>query len=168
MKKNLIIIGIGIVLVGVGLTAWNYFGQGEQNIEVTDISIVDASDISPYLKGLEFTDKKGNIITIYIFETLSKDSVKIKEGIGLGLPRSYELITNNFIEITYPDSIKDNTQVIKVIPNGNFNTVMRLDDDADVMAMVPFSDVDDQGKEFEFRVTPINGKIIFSLINITE
>lgn len=36
MKKNLIIIGIGIVLVGAGLMAWGYFGQGESEIVKLD------------------------------------------------------------------------------------------------------------------------------------
>ena len=134
-------------------------------------SIVDSSSFGPYVKGLEFSDQKGNIITIYVpnYDKLPDFSVEMRDCINLGAPEGYEIITNEFIEFKFPDSvveIEDWTYTIAVKTVEDFNTVMIFDEDENVMVRTPYSGSDDG--RIEFRAVPSNKKITFALINISE
>jgi len=137
------------------------------SITVSSISIVDATSVGENMKGLELTDKKGNIITTYVSDSLPDDAVGIKDGMELGAPAGYEIITNEFIELTYSDAVvNDQRQTIRITHIGDFNTVMIFDTHEKEMTRTPYLILDDG--RVEFRATPIDGKITFSLINITE
>lgn len=130
------------------------------------IQVVDATSVGSGLQGLETSDQKGNVVTTFVADVLPKDSVKITEGVDFGKPDGYEIITNQFVELTYPVSIKAQRQIVRVTPNGVFNTVMVFDPDAEVMREIPYVELN--GNVIEFRVKPVDGKITFALINVTE
>ncbi len=117
------------------------------------------------VKGIVKTDLKGNIVTTYAKQNIEDKVIKIKEGIDYGKPDNVEILTNGFIEITYSPANKVR-KIVSIKSLDEFNTVMVYDPENEDMVMTPYI-VNDRG-EVEFRVMPNDGKVIFSLIYISE
>ena len=117
------------------------------------------------IKGVTKSDLNGNQVTTYIYGAVEATAVKITEGIDFGKPEKFEIVTNGFIQITYPPEIKK-PQIIGIRPSKKGNTVLVHDSKNGFMKKTPFMVNDDN--EIVFKVEPINGKIIFSIVNELE
>jgi len=188
--ENPVTIKAGDVYVDAGATAIDY-EDGDVTVITSGLDLVNTSIAGIYTVTYTATDKDGNKtvknriirviektvniiqktdrnnneITVFIQDIYDQNKVEIKEGIDYGKPKKYRIITNNFIEITYPEEVI-NRQIIEVKPIVKFNTVMVYDPNENTMERIPYI-INKQGY-VEFREKPINGKIIFSLIFITE
>lgn len=129
------------------------------------LQTIDNVDIGKSIIGLETKDNKGNNIIIYLPNSFNKDGIKIKDGINYGKPENYDIITNNFIEITYPEKMVYR-QTIEIKPVEEINTVMVFNPDEMEMTRTPYTNLDNGG--IEFRVEPVNSKVIFALMFISE
>jgi hypothetical protein len=175
MNKQMIkIIALSAVLYGcdsggsstdINNTSSTDINNTQPQSNLTIQRVISESE-GPGLKGLQTVDGSGNTITTYISDDLLDDSMLIVGGVDLGKPDSYEMVTNEFIEMHYPESIGDQLQTIKVKPIERFNTVMIFDADENIMKRAPYVDI--SSDEIEFKAQPINGVITFALFYIAE
>ncbi len=131
-----------------------------------EISYKNSTDTSVDIES-SLIDRLGNKITITLPNVYTDSDVVIIEGVNLGEhPETYKFLTNRWIEITLPKE-QINRQLIKVKPNGQFNSVMKADEAEEVIILTPFL-INKETGNVEFKVSPTNGKITFSLIQINE
>lgn len=138
----------------------------EKTVTEIPTSVVDATSVGADLVGVEATDQKGNIVTAYVGSTSLADGTVVTEGVDLGAPDNYKIITNKFLKISYPDIVEANRQTVMVEFKEHFTTVMVYDPSESLMKRTPFIVLDDN--KIRFRAKPVSGEIIFSLIDITE
>jgi len=156
-----------VMFLASALTACNSDGDGNSTEVTTQIAleVVDASDLGEGIKGLKKTDTNGNEIIIYVPEDTSEGDVTITEGIDpTGGIDGYLPVTNQFIDISYPNGTVDR-QLIKVVPEGEFNAVITFDTEENILVREPFSTNADGS--VEFRPEPVNGSVVFSLMLVS-
>ncbi len=116
------------------------------------------------------SDSNKNVIKTYLPNSYNKDDLTIVEwievkGIDFKKAEWLQIITHGFIQITYPPEI-NKPQTIAVKPSKKVNIVFVYDSKNGFMKKTPFMVNDDN--EIVFKVEPVNGKIIFSLIDEIE
>lgn len=161
LSQFLTLLIVSLVLSSCG---GDFFGSDDQATQTpipTEAIPSDSFDDATVVVG---TDSNGVEVKIVVESSYAGDIV-ITEGLDPGLPDTYQFITNGFIEISLsPDA--QGKQIVRVTSPAAFEVVLVRDEANLEMSYTPFHSKDDGS--IEFYVAPIDGSIIFALMDVPE